>query len=326
MAYQQVYKDVMLREEAAWGVSGAGTSQLLQIISSSLESNPNKTVVEDTRTSVKGRDRMVRLKEEIEGDIAAYGSPRVLHRFMELGMGAAGITAAVGSSAVLNTYPQNTSGTMLSATLVQDRNNSGEAFYGLRAQKLSLKASDGILEVTLSGKAKSRSDVSGGVPDIVGETVKPFVFADFVVTVGRPGNVNPVTMYSSEWSVEYDNGLESSFLSGSRQATRSDPMTPQVTGTIKIFHEGTSWVSATYGASELYIRLAAMTDSSEGLIAGVTPYYLQVDIPRVEFTQSTRNYEQAALSVEEIQFTGMFDAGLSLLIRPQLTAGFDLDS
>lgn len=326
MAYQQIYKNVIFKEEAAWGVSAAGATQLIQIVSSTLESNPNKTLVEDTRTSVKGRDRMVRLKDEIEGDIVSMGSPRGIHRFMEMAMGAAGTTAAVGSSAVLNTYPQNTSGTMLSTTLVQDRNNSGEVFYGVRAQKLNLKASDGLLEMTLSTKAKSRSD-GPGVPDLVGETVKPFTFADYTVTIGRgSANTNPVTMQVAEWNIDYDNGLESSFLSGSRQATRSDPMTPIVTGSIKIFHEGTSWTSPAYGVSEFYISLQASTDSSKGLIAGVTPYLFQIDIPRAEITKNTRPYQQAEFAVETLEFTGMFDAGLSLLIRPQLTAGFDLDS
>lgn len=324
--YQQIYKNIIIKEEAVWGVSGAGATQLLQITSSTLESNPNKSLVEDTRTSMKGRDRTVRLKDEIEGDISAVGSPRNLHRFLELAMGTQGTTSAVGDSAVLNTYHQNTSGSMLSATIVEDRNNSGEAFYGLRGQKLTMKASDALFEMTLSAKAKSRSD-GPGVPDLVGETVKPFVFADVQVTIGRgSANTNPVTIPAAEWTVEYDNGLESSFLSGSRLASRSDPMTPMVTGSIKFFHEGTSWTSPTYGVSEMYISLQASTDSSKGLIAGVTPYFLKIDIPRVEFTKTTRPYAQAELSVETLEFTGMFDAGLSLLIRPQLTTGFDLDS
>lgn len=325
MGLQNIYKNIIFRDETTWGTSVAGTTRTLQIVSSSLNANPNKTLVEDTRTSNKGRDRMVRLKNEIDGDIVAYSSPEVLNFMFETVNGSAGTTSAVGTSAILITYNQNTDGNMTSVTLVEDRNNSQEVFYGVRGKKLAMKASDGLVESTLTVMAKTRG-AGATLANLVGETVKPLVFADMVITMGLPGYTQVSTLLCEDWSLEYDNGLEKTFLSGDRNAARMDQMVPMVSGQFTIFHEGSSYLNPTYGSSEVYIRIEGIYDSSEGLIAGVTPYYLRIDIPRAEITLNERNFEQGALAKEVISFTAMFDQGTSTLWKPQLTTGFDIEA
>lgn len=325
MAPQLIYKNIAFRNEAVWGTSGAGTNRVLQIVSSDLMADPGKALVDSTTSSVKGRDRIVRGRNEVGGDIKSFLSPKVFHNFFEMAFGMHGTSAAVGNSAILTTYNQDSGGSYISYTVVKDRNNSQEAFYGVRGTKLSLQASDGLVETTLSTIAQTRG-IGPSLADTTGETVKPFVFADVTVTIGGPAYANPYTAKVSDWSIEYDTDMERSYLSGSRDASRTDAKVPKVEGEFKIFHEGNSWVSAVYGSSELYLRFEFTTDSSEGLIAGVTPYYGRVNIPRVELISTERNYEQGNLSVEVVKFTGMFDQGTSALIQAQLTHGFDIET
>lgn len=323
MAVQVIYKNLQVKEEASWGVSANTTLRRIPIVSSGLNLNPNKELVEDTRSSALGRDRMVRLRNEVDGDIVFYADSRSLNFAFESVMGQNGISSAGGSNAANYTYRQDVTGTPLSYTVLEDRNNSQEAFYGVRGTQLSLTASDGLLEMTLGTMAKSRA-IGASVSDAVGATVKPFVFADVVISVGASGSLGTVDV--SEWSVEYNNNTERSFLSGSRNAARTDIQTPTVEGSFTIFHTGNSYISPTHGCSELWMRIEATTSSCEGLIAGVTPYYLRIDIPRIEFTTNERNYEQGALAMETINFSAMFDAGTSSLWLPQLFADLNIEA
>jgi hypothetical protein len=317
MAHQRIYKNLNVRDESTWGVSVTGTNQPLMIRSTSLGLNTNKQLVEETVTSIKGRDRMTIGRNEIDGDISLYADPRNLHHAFEWVNGTQGTSSAQGTSAIMMTYNQNVDGNYLSKTVIMDRNNTQEAFYGVRATKLGINWSDNLVELNLSTMAKTR-DVGPSVADIVGTTFKPFEFADVSVTIARPGNVNPVNIYTSNGSIEYDNGMERTFLSGSRDANRTDGGIPRLSGSFEIFHEGNSWVSATYGVSELYINIQARAVSAHGLIAGVTPHFLNINIPRSQFTTNVRNFEQAALAVETVTFEAMFDPGTSTLWTPSL--------
>lgn len=325
MAYQTIYKHLVFKDETTWGVSANSSLRYIPVTSSSIEENINKALVEDTSTSMKGRDRMYRGKSEITGEVSSFASPKVLHTFLELVNGVHGATAASGTSALIVTYNQNTDGNYISQSVIHDRNNSQEAFYGIRGTKLSLQASDGLVECSLSTIGKTRGN-GVAVVDTIGETVVPFMFSDITVTIGRPSYASPVTLNVSDWNIDYDNKMEPGYLSSSRNPLRTDPSVPELTGSFTIYHEGTSWVSATYGASDFYLRIEAASDSSTGLIAGVTPYYLRIDVPRVQLTKTSRNYEQAALSVEKIEFTAYFDPGLSMMWKPQLTTGFDIEA
>lgn len=323
MAQVTIYKDLAYTPEASYGTSIAAATRI-HIKSSSLNLNQNKELVEDTVSSSKGRDRMIRRKNVIEGDIEGFGSPRGLHFAFQLVNGSAGSTSAVGTSAILLTYNQNTTGSMLSYTVNKDRNNSQEAFAGVYASSLELSASDDLLEWTLSGGAQSRGNGSALTDNVIGETTHAYVFSDMSVTIhaGSTYGANAVTHKVSEWSVKYENGMEPTFLSGSANITRVDPKIPTVSGKIKIFHEGTSWVDATYGASEFYIRFDGSLPSQAGLIAGVTPFTLRVDVPRAQLTTNVRNYEQNEFAVEEIEFMGMMDlspVGTSALWKPTMT-------
>ena len=323
MSLVSIYKDILLRNEATWGVSAAGQTRTLSIISSSIELDPSNKLVDDTRTSFKGNDQIVAVKNVIKGDIKAYATPRNIRSFLELGLGSAGVTSAVGTSALLFTYNQNTSGSMQSATIVIDRNSAQEAFYGVRAKKLALNFKDAELEMTLSVEAQTRSGAPT-IPDVIGETVKPYIFADATVTIAAPSYTNPYTLLASDMTVDYDTGLVSSFLSGNRNAARSDPGTPKLSGEFTVFHEGNSWVDAAFGATELNLRIEFSTNSGEGLISGVTPYYLKLDVPRVRLSSSKRTFDAGKLTMETVKWMAIFDTGSSSLWTPAFTAGADL--
>lgn len=325
MAVQVIYKNIGIEEETSWGASTGGILRVLQIKNTTLNTNPNKTLVEDTMTSLKGRDRFVLLKNETGGDIEALGSPRILHNFLKLINGLPGASTAMGTSAFVYTYNQDTGGSPLSMTMVLDRNNTQEKFSGLRASKLVLKASNDILDATLSLMGKDR--VTGvSVTDKVGETFKPLTFADMKVTIGLPSYSQVATLNVSEWQLEFDTGLERSHLSGARTAARLDSKVDSLKGNFKIFHTGNSFVNTVYGVSDYNIRFEGIPDSSSGLIAGVTPYYLKIDLPRVQLRTTTRNYEQNQLAVETIEFEALFDPGTSALWSPQLTVGYDIET
>lgn len=325
MAAQVIYKNIGIENEATWGASVAGNARVLTIVSSSLNSNPNKELVEETNTSPKGRNRITIGRNEIDGDIMGYASPKLLHNMLEWVSGSAGVSSATGSSALTMTYNQNTDNTFVSRTVTQDRNQSQEKFSGLRASKFNLTFSDGLAEITttLIGKARA-TGIS--LSDITGETIKPFEFADFTVQVGNAALANPTTVAVSNFELTYSNGLERAHLSGSRDASRIDGGVASLEGSFEIFHEGTSFVSPVYGCSELYIRLEATTVSCHGQIAGVTPYYMRINIPRSSFTTNERNYEQASMAKETINFVAMFDPGTSALWTPSLVAGLDINS
>lgn len=325
MAYQTIYKDIGIADEATWGTSIASTTRKMHIRTSTLGLNPNKGLVEDIMTSMKGRERMVQTKNDVSGDLTGYATPRSLHEAYELVNLAKGVTSALGASAMIIDYVQNTSGTITSKTINTDRNNSQEKFNGVFATALDISWSDGLVEWTANCLAKTRA-VGAVLSDTIGETVKPYNYGDVTVTVhaGATYGAQPVTLAVSSGNVKYDNGAELAFLSGSNDASRADPKIPSVTGKLKIFHTGSSWVSAFTGASEFYLRIQMVTNSAEGLIAGVTPYMNRIDVPRIQFTSNVRNFEQAAISVEEIEYTGMFDYGTSALWKPQQTVPFDV--
>lgn len=325
MANQRIYKHIAIRDETTWGVSATGTNKVIAVRTSTLNQNPNKAIVEETSTSIKGRDRMTVGHNEIDGDITGYASPRFLHHALEWVNGSQGATAALGTSAMTITYNQNVDGNLLSKTVLMDRNNTQEAFYGTRASKFSMNWANDLVEAALTLMAKSRG-IGASVADVVGETVRPYEFADISVGIGGAAYVNPTVVFTSNGNFTYDNGQERSFLSGSRDAARTDPNIPRLNGSIEIFHEGNSFISPTYGCSELYIRIEATTVSCHGLIAGTTPYYTRIDIPRVQFTTNTRNYEQAALAMETIEFEAMFNPGTSSLWTATQVVGFDIEA
>jgi len=325
MANLLAYKDLGIETESSFGASTAGTATRLHVASVGIELNPNKELVEDTSGTPKGRDRIVARRNDIEGDITGFGTPRSLHHMFELALGEAGSSVALGTAAII-TYNQNTSGSMISKTINVDRNNSQEKFSGVRGKSLELTASDDLLEFTTSVLAQARANGVALPDNVVGETVLPFTFSDITATIhqGATYGAEGVELKLNEWNLTYDNGLEGTHQSGSKAISRSDPSIPTVEGSMTIFHEGASWVDATYGCSEFYVRFEATLPSCAGLIDGVTPYLLRIDTPRVQLSTNTRNYEQAALQVEEIKFMGMFDnsaAGTSALIVPSLTVG-----
>jgi len=61
--------------------------------------------------------------------------------------------------------------------------------------------------------------------------------------------------------------------------------------------------------------------SCAGLIAGVTPYTLRIDVPRTEMTSNVRPYEAGEYSMEEVEFMGKLNTGTSSLIDITQTVG-----
>jgi hypothetical protein len=324
MAKQMIYKDLGIVTEATFGVSATAVVKRLHVVSCSIAKDPNETYVEDTSGFAQGRDRIVAMKNTYEGDIVAIGTPRNIHEMLELAMGSAGISVALGTSMEVITYRQGVD-TLTSKAITMDRNSSQESFLGVRGGGIELTASDGFLQVTVPCIAQTRMNGITLPDSAVGETLHPYTFADFTATIhaGSTYGAQPVTHLVSEWNVKYDNGLEAIHLSGSYDPARSDHKMPTVEGKLKIFHNGSSWIDATYGQSVFYIRLQGSLPSAGGLINGTTPYLLRLDIPRAELTTNVRNYEQAALAVEEIEFKGMFDnsaLGTSAIFVPSLTS------
>jgi hypothetical protein len=308
MANQMIFQHLGYENEASWGQSLAGISTWLPIVSSDLSTNVNKTLVEDTQTTLKGRDKMVRLQEEIDGTINSFAYPKILHNFTEWVNGREGTSAASGTSAIQFTYPQGTGATYLSKTIQQDRNNSQEKFSGVRATELTLSGSDSLIEANVTVMGRERSEGISIAPPVA-EVFKPFTFDKATISVGGPAAAGIAEVKVNSWELTYNNNMERSHQSGSRQPSRTDNLVPTIEGSLEIYHEGVSYVSPTFGCSELYVRIDLTSDSCMGnLIAGVTPVFYRVNIPRVEFTTNERNYEQGALSVETINFTAMYDS------------------
>lgn len=326
MAHQTIYKNVGLANETSYGASIAPTASRIRVTSVGLNLNPNKEVVEDTVTSVKGRDRIVNLRNSIEGSIEGFGTPRNLHHMFELVNGQVGSSVALlgGTNVgIVMTYNQNTSGSMLTKSLVLDRNNSQELFNGVAGRKLTLSFSDGLLEYSLDATAKTRASGPAVTDNVAGETIKPFNFADFTVYIQAGSTfvtAEALTLKVSECEITYDNDHEVSFLSGNANADRIDPKIPTLEGKLKIFHEGSSWTAATFGASEFWMRLEGVLPTGSGQInVGNTPYLLRIDMPRTQLMTNERNYEQNELSIEEIAFNGLLNLGASYLWQPSIT-------
>lgn len=325
-AHQTIYKNIGIGDENDWGSSIASNSTRLHVKTVTLNHDPTKEMVEDTMSSVKGRERMVRVRNVNEGDITGFVSPRTMHHMWELAMGVRGATSAVGSSAILRTYNQNTGGSMISKSINVDRNNTQETWNGVRGTALEVTGSDNKLEFTLNANVKTYSNNGTSMQDLVGETVKVATFADTTITIhqGASYGADITTLKVSEFSYKYENGLESAHLSGDRDIQRSDPGIPVVTGKFKIFHEGASFVNLAHGCSEAYIQFNTVYPLCAGLIAGVTPYTMRVDITRAELKSNVRNYEAAEKSVEEVEFEGKLNTGTSSLINVTQTVGFDI--
>jgi hypothetical protein len=327
MAYQTIFQDMLVQDETSFGASIAPAHRL-HIRSTSLDITREKQHIEDTSSFVRGRDRMSLMKDTVEGDITGFGSPRNLHYALEWVNGCKGVSSAGSSVSCVRTYPQNVNQTWLTRTVNLDRNNSQELFTGVAAQSLELSCSDNLLEWSLGCVGRNRA---GGVSmaSVIGETVGAFSYADFNIRIhaGSTFGTQGVSLAVSDWSVNYNNGLEASWTSGNPQAQRVDAKIPSVEGKLTIFHEGASWVSATYGCSEFYLRFEGNLASCKGLISGTSSYRLCIDIPRAELTSNVKNYEQNAFSVEEIEFKGLLDLspnGTSALWVPSLTAGLTL--
>lgn len=313
MAEQVIYKNIGIGDESTYGVAVGATATRLQVMEANLDKNPGKEKIEDTQSTARGRDRMVRLKTEISGDISGYLSPRNLHHAVEMVNGKAGISNAGGSSAVNFQYYQNAGENWLSKTIERDNNQTQERFSGVAAQSIEISSSDNLIEFSLGVIAKG---VTTGValPDAVGETIDPFSFADVTMTLypGASVNGSGINIKPEEWAVSYENGLEPSYFN-SRTIDRVDPKIPNVSGSFKIFHEGTTFVHATYGCSEWYLRIDLNLPNCGGLIAGATPYFARIDIPRIELTANAKPYAQNEFAVEEIEFEGLYNYGVSAL-------------
>jgi len=314
VATQTIYKDIGVGDESTFGASIACDSDRFHIKSFDINKVVEKEVMDDTTTTMLGGERMVRIKNTVEGDMNAYLTPKTMHHFMELANGALGVSSALGITGVLMTYNQNTNGTMVSKSLNVDRNNSQETFNGVRASSIEFSGSDGLLEMTLSTIAKTQSNIGTSMQDLVGETTKSAAMADVAITVSQgTAYASPDTLEVSDWKVKYENGLEAAFLSGSRDLTRSDPGIPTVTGSLKIFHEGVSYVNLAHGCSDAYIRFDITWPTCAGLIAGVTPYTATINVPQAQLTSNVRSYEAAEMSVEDLEFEGVFNSGTSAL-------------
>lgn len=316
MAEQVLYKNIGIGTEVAYGTAVGATATRLQLTEVSLDKDPGKEKVEDTQSTARGRDRMVRLKEEISGDISGFLSPKNLHHALELALGKVGVSTAVGTSgtAALMSYMQNAGGAWLSKTLQKDYNNSQQRYSGVVAQSIEISGSDNLLEFSIGALAKG---VTTGVSltDAVGETIDPFAFADVTMTLypGATVNGTGLNIKPEEWSISYENGLEPSYFN-SRTIDRVDPKIPMVSGSFKLFHEGTTFVLAAYGCSEWYLRIDLNLPDCGGLIDGVTPFFARIDVPRIELTQNKKPYSQNEFAVEEIEFEGLYNYGVSALI------------
>jgi hypothetical protein len=261
MAYDRIYKDIGIEDEATWGASTGANLSKLHITSVDLTKSANKKAIEETSTSNKGRVRMYRQNNSIEGSLSMYASPRNLNHALELANGMAGTSSAFGTSHVTKTYYQATTSTLASKTINIDRVNSQEKFSGCVAKTLEISGSDDLLELSLDLFAKGYTNTGGvSMDDTAGETVKPFTFADVVIKIyaGATLSADPITLRANEWSVNYDNGLESIYQSGDGTNDGRDPARfilgiPELTGSFQVIHEGSTWVNATYGCSEWYM-------------------------------------------------------------------------
>lgn len=315
-----IFKDAMIEDEGSYGASVAGTDAQIHVISSTLGLDPTKELVEDTTSNVKGRDRINRIRNVVEGDIKAYATPRSIHQLTEMVWGVAGTEASVGTSATAYTYNQNTSGTMLSKTVQLDRNNSQEKFSGVVGRSFELTWSDNKAEITVDAVAKERSE-GLALSNLLGETVPPFTFADFTVTIGNTLNyfgTGVTTLKVENLTATYKNGLAPAHLSGSRDIQRVDPSIPELDANFSIFHENSGLAQGTFGTGEYAVRIQAVTTDQK--LQGITPYVYTWDIPRASLTTNVRNFEQASMAKEEINLVGMFHAGSSKLVEPTLTA------
>jgi len=317
---QMIFKHIGIENESTYGISVAGNATRLTVRTANIALTPNKELVEDTMASVRGRERMTSLRNSIEGSITAFATPRNTHHFLEMAFGDFGTSAALGTSgAALVTYNQNTSGTWVSKTILKDYNKSQEKFRGTAATGLEFTFSDGLAELSLDVIGQRR-DVGITLANSLGETIKPFTFSDFNVQIAAGASANGLTTIRvSELTLSYSNGIAGAYLSGNNNITRIDSLVPSVTGSFKIFHDNDTFRTATFGCSEYFLRVDATLPDCHGLISGITPYFLRIDVPRTQFTTSELPYEQASLSMETISFTGLLEPGVSYLIRAQQT-------
>jgi hypothetical protein len=315
-----IYKDVAIEDESTYGASVAGTDTQIHVISTTLGQDPTKELVEDTTGNVKGRDRINRIRNVVEGDINAYASPRTIHQMSELVWGAEASESSVGTSATEYTYRQNTDGTMLSKTMQVDRNNSQEKFSGVVGRAFELTWSDNKAEISIEAVAQARNE-GLALTDILGETAAPLTFADFTVSIGSTLNyfgAGMTTFYVENLTATYRNGLESAHLSGSRNINRVDPAIPTLELNFSIFHENNGMADGAFSDGEYAMQIQAVTTDQQ--IVGATPYVYTWPIPRVQLTNNVRNYEQAGMAKEEISAVGLFHAGSSKLVEPTLIA------
>lgn len=318
-----IYKDIAIANETGYGASVL-PNRRLHVISANLNHNPNKELIEDTPNTIKGRLKIKRIRNENEGDLNMYASPLNLHHAFELALGATGTGATIGASpyALSMTYNQNNGEPWLSKSILKDYSMYQEKFSGVVADSLTMEFNDNLMELTLNTHARIfEGNIGLSLADNVGETIKPYNFSDMHVYVANNlANTNPVEVFVNNFSLEYNNGQERSYLSGSRDARRTDQNIPTLEVSFTQFQEGASWVNAFVGCSEFYIRIEGQLTSCDGLINGVTPYFLRMDIPRAEYAENTRNYEQAERAMEEIKLMAVVQPTRGL-IEPTMVMG-----
>ena len=165
---------------------------------------------------------------------------------------------------------------------------------------------------------------------MTGETIAPFEYSDVTITLspGTSYGASALTIKTNEWSISYDNGLEALYQSGDGVNSAKDPSQyyygiPEITGSLTVLHEGTTFINSYYGCTNWYMRIEGNLTSCDGLIAGVSAYRFRIDIPKLELTANTREYEEGELAVEEIEFEGLFEHGVSALWKPSITTALD---
>lgn len=317
---QLIVKDIGIEDEPSFGASVAGTARRIHVRTVGLGLNVNKAVVEQTGGTAKGRDVMTRISNTLDGDITAYASPKVLHELLELGMGTTATSTSVGTSASIYTYNQNTQPNPLTKTVNIDRAVTQEKFQGVFGTGFQISGSDNLLELTVPTSARFRA-AGVSMADAAGEQTKPLSFSDVIVTLYRGATVGVgTTVLVSNWTLNYANGYNGKHMSGSRDYNQIDSSIPTISGSFQVYHEGASFADAAYGCSEFWLRIDAVLPTCNGLVAGVTPHVLRLDVPRIELTTSTRSYEQASMAMEDVEWVGVVNPDTLYLFRATLTS------
>lgn len=322
------YKNIAYNKQSAFGSSIGVGSNYLPVKTFEMNKDPEAVMVEQTTNTAKGIRRAVNVKDTVEGQATFNVDFINIGHWLALGWGGGVTTAAVGSSATKYSFIQDSNGDLTSGRFDVDKVNALEAFQDVFATSFELKASDGLIEGTISLTGSRQITGSTFTPTVTETRVLTFANAKIYYGNSYGAAGATIELPVTEWTFKYETGGEGKHQSGSNVISRHDTKFPVGQIEFTRFFDGSSGplVARDNVFTEDQERgmVLELTSDPDSTITGTTPYVLRFPLPKVKFKTSERSFSAGEIIEEKVEGEALVEDAAGFMCEPELTTRNDI--